>query len=234
MNTLLNKLFIILFNVYTFIAQTNNMNTTLESLNWRYATKRMNGQKLKEKQLDGILNAIQLTATSNGLQPFSVIVVEDEQLKRKIAPAAFNQPQVLESSHLLIFAAWTEVSKERIDSYFKQVTEERNLTPNALSAYADRLKTNFSKMSQEEQFQWSSKQAYIALGTAMVAAAEAKIDTTPMEGFERSKIDELFGFHSQSLGASALLALGFRDIEKDPMVDAKKVRRSKEKLFIRI
>lgn len=230
----MNKFFIALFNVYTFNAQTDNMNTTIESLNWRYATKRMNGQKLEEEQLDGILNAIQLTATSNGLQPFSVIVVEDEQLKRKIAPAAFNQPQVLESSHLLVFAAWTEVSEERIDAYFNQVTEERNLTPNALSAYADRLKTNFSSMSEEAQFQWSSKQAYIALGTAMVAAAESKIDTTPMEGFDRDKIDELFGFPSQGLGTAALLALGFRDSEKDPMVNAKKVRRSKEKLFVRI
>ncbi|PRY84645.1 nitroreductase family protein [Mongoliibacter ruber] len=210
------------------------MNTTIESLEWRYATKRMTGDKIKEDQLNGILKSIQLTATSNGLQPFSVIVVEDEQLKRKIAPNAYNQPQILESSHLLIFAAWTEITKERIDAYFQQVTDERNLTPNALSDYADRLKKNFEGMSTEAQFQWASKQAYIALGSAMIAAAEAKIDTTPMEGFIPDKIDEIFGFEAQKLGSTALLALGFRDNEKDPMVDAKKVRRSKEKLFVKV
>lgn len=210
------------------------MNITLESLQWRYATKRMTGEKIKEEAVEGILKSIQLTATSNGLQPFSVIVVEDEQLKRKIAPAAYNQPQILESSHLLIFAAWTEVTDERIDTYFRQVTEERNLTPNALSDYADRLKNNFRGMSKEAQFQWSSKQAYIALGTAMIAAAEAKIDTTPMEGFIPEKIDEIFGFKAQELGSTALLAMGYRDSENDPMVDAKKVRRSKEKLFVKM
>lgn len=140
----------------------------------------------------------------------------------------------MESSHLLIFAAWTEITKERIDAYFQQVTDERNLTPNALSDYADRLKKNFEGMSTEAQFQWASKQAYIALGSAMIAAAEAKIDTTPMEGFIPDKIDEIFGFEAQKLGSTALLALGFRDNEKDPMVDAKKVRRSKEKLFVKV
>lgn len=210
------------------------METTIESLEWRYATKRMTEKKLSDDQLEGILNSIQLTATSNGLQPFTILVVEDEQVKRKIAPVAFNQPQILESSHLLIFAAWTEITAERIDTYFKQITEERNLTPNALSDYADRLKKNFGEMTSEAQFHWASKQAYIALGTAMVAAAEAKIDTTPMEGFIPEKIDEIFDFKSQNLGSTALLALGFRDIENDPMASAKKVRRSKENLFIRI
>lgn len=210
------------------------MNTTIQSLEWRYATKRMTGKKITDNQLDGILKSIQLTATSNGLQPFSIIVIEDESIKKKISPAAYNQPQILESSHLLVFAAWTEITDERIDSYFKQVSEERKLAPDALTEYSDRLKQNFGKMSGEEQFQWASKQAYIALGTAMIAAAEARIDTTPMEGFVPEKIDEILELKAQKLGSAAILALGYRDIEKDPMVDAKKVRRSKEKLFVRI
>ncbi|EOZ98731.1 Oxygen-insensitive NAD(P)H nitroreductase [Indibacter alkaliphilus LW1] len=210
------------------------MSQTIDSLNWRYATKRMTGKKINEVQLEQILDSIQLTATSNGLQPFSVLVVEDEQIKRKLAPAAFNQPQVVESSQVLVFAAWTEITEDRIDSYFEQVVKERNLDPSALSGYAERLKKHFGAMSKEEQFSWASKQAYIALGTAMVAAAEAKVDTTPMEGFDPAKVDEIFGLQAQKMGSTALLALGYRDENKDPMKDAKKVRRSKDKLFVKI
>lgn len=210
------------------------MNTVLQNLHWRYATKRMNGEKVPAEKMDNILESIRLTATSNGLQPFTVLVIEDEELRKKLLPAAFNQPQLVEGSHLLIFAAWKEISAEKIDRYFEQVVKERNLKPEDLAQYATFLKNNFSAQTQEQQFNWASKQAYIALGTAMVAAAEEKVDSTPMEGFNPAEVDAILGLTEKGLGAAALLALGYRDASKDHMANSKKVRRAKEELFIKL
>jgi len=210
------------------------MNTVLQNLHWRYATKRMNGEKVPAEKMENILESIRLTATSNGLQPFTVLVIEDEELRKKLLPAAFNQPQLVEGSHLLIFAAWKEISAEKIDRYFEQVVKERNLKPEDLAQYATFLKNNFSAQTQEQQFNWASKQAYIALGTAMVAAAEEKVDSTPMEGFNPAEVDAILGLPEKGLGAAALLALGYRDTSKDHMANAKKVRRAKEELFIKL
>lgn len=210
------------------------MNTVLQNLHWRYATKRMNGEKVPVEKMENILESIRLTATSNGLQPFTVLVIEDEELRKKLLPAAFNQPQLVEGSHLLIFAAWKEISAEKIDRYFEQVVKERNLKPEDLAQYATFLKNNFSAQTQEQQFNWASKQAYIALGTAMVAAAEEKVDSTPMEGFNPAEVDAILGLTEKGLGAAALLALGYRDTSKDHMANAKKVRRAKEELFIKL
>lgn len=210
------------------------MNTVLQNLNWRYATKRMNGEKVPAEKMDNILESIRLTATSNGLQPFTVLVIEDEELRKKLLPAAFNQPQLVEGSHLLVFAAWKEISADKIDRYFEQVIKERNLKPEDMAQYAAFLKNNFSAQTQEQQFNWASKQAYIALGTAMVAAAEEKVDSTPMEGFNPAEVDAILGLTEKGLGAAALLALGYRDASKDHMANSKKVRRAKEELFIKL
>ncbi len=210
------------------------MNTVIKNLQWRYATKRMNGQKVPSVKLDNILESIRLTATSNGLQPFTVLVIEDQETKEKLHKAAFNQPQVIEGSHLLVFAAWKSITPEQIDTYFDLVYEERNLEKGSLDQYANFLKDNFSKQSEAENFNWAAKQAYIALGTALVAAAEEEVDSTPMEGFNAAEVDKILGLAEKGMGSTALLALGYRDASADHMSDAKKVRRSKEELFINI
>lgn len=210
------------------------MNKTIDSLQWRYAAKRMNGQKVPADKLDNILEAIRLTATSNGLQPFTILVIEDKATREKLHAAAFKQPQVVEGSHLLVFAAWKKVTPEQIDTYFEMVYQERNLAKGSLDQYAGFLKNHFGKQTEEEQFSWASKQAYIALGTALVAAAEEKVDSTPMEGFNAEEVDSILGLNEQGMGSTALLALGYRDDTADHMVNAKKVRRPKDKLFVKI
>ncbi|RZS97937.1 NAD(P)H-dependent oxidoreductase [Cecembia calidifontis] len=210
------------------------MNHTINSLHWRYAAKRMNGQKVPAEKLENILEAIRLTATSNGLQPFTILVIEDKETREKLHEAAFKQPQVVEGSHLLVFAAWKKVTADQIDTYFDMVYKERNLEQGSLEQYANFLKSHFGKQTEEEQFGWASKQAYIALGTALVAAAEEKVDSTPMEGFNAKEVDRILGLNEQGMGSTALLALGYRDEKEDHMVNAKKVRRPKDKLFIKI
>lgn len=210
------------------------MNTTINSLNWRYAAKRMNGKQVPAEKLENILEAIRLTATSNGLQPFTVLVIEDKEMREKLHATAVKQPQVVEGSHLLIFAAWKNITAEQIDTYFDLVYEERGMEKGALDQYANFLKEHFSKQTETEIFNWASKQAYIALGTALVAAAEEKVDSTPMEGFNPAEVDKILGLTEKGMGASSLLALGYRDESADHLVDAKKVRRSKDKLFVKI
>lgn len=210
------------------------MNTTIDSLQWRYAAKRMNGQAVPAEKLDNILESIRLTATSNGLQPFTVLVIEDKAMREKLFANAVKQPQVVEGSHLLIFAAWKNITAEQIDTYFEQVYEERGMKKGSLDQYANFLKDNFSKQTETEIFNWAAKQAYIALGTALVAAAEEKVDSTPMEGFNPAEVDKILGLSEKGMGSSALLALGFRDESADHLVNAKKVRRSKDKMFVNI
>ncbi|GHB50033.1 NAD(P)H-dependent oxidoreductase [Mongoliitalea lutea] len=210
------------------------MNTTINSLNWRYAAKRMNGKQVPAEKLENILEAIRLTATSNGLQPFTVLVIEDKEMREKLHATAVKQPQVVEGSHLLVFAAWKNITAEQIDTYFDLVYEERGMEKGALDQYANFLKEHFSKQTETEIFNWASKQAYIALGTALVAAAEEKVDSTPMEGFNPAEVDQILGLAEKGMGASSLLALGYRDESADHLVDAKKVRRSKDKLFVKI
>lgn len=210
------------------------MSNTINNLQWRYATKRMNGQKVPDDKLDTILEAIRLTATSNGLQPFTILVIEDQATREKLHQAAFKQPQVIEGSHLLVFAAWKNITKEQINTYFDLVYKERNLEKGSLDQYANFLKENFSKQTEVEIFSWASKQAYIALGTALVAAAEEKVDSTPMEGFNSGEVDKILGLEEKGMGSTALLALGYRDASADHMVNAKKVRRSKAELFVTI
>lgn len=210
------------------------MNTVIKNLQWRYAAKRMNGQQVPADKLENILESIRLTATSNGLQPFTVLVIEDKETREKLFASAVKQPQVVEGSHLLVFAAWKNIIAEQIDTYFDMVYEERGMEKGSLDQYANFLKDHFGKQTEEEIFNWASKQAYIALGTALVAAAEEKVDSTPMEGFNPTEVDKILGLAEKGLGASSLLALGYRDDNADHMVNAKKVRRSKEEMFVTI
>jgi nitroreductase / dihydropteridine reductase len=205
----------------------------VEALNWRYATKRMNGKKVEQAKLDNILEATRLSASGVGLQPYNVIVVENEELKRKIQPVAFNQPQITEASHLLIFAAWDSITEERFDEFVREVAEQRGVSVESLDAYKN-YKAHFLGRTQEHNHQWAARQAYIAFGTAIAAAALEKVDATPMEGFNPEALDELLGLKERGLRSVTILALGYRDEAQDWLVGQKKVRRAKEKLIVEI
>jgi nitroreductase/dihydropteridine reductase len=204
----------------------------IQSLEWRYASKRMNGTKVPDEKIERILEAIRLAPSSMGLQPYTVLVIEDEELKKKLQPVAMNQPQIVESSHLLVFAAWDNITPEQIEEYIDYTATVRNMPPESLNEFKGMLLNMAANRSQEENFQWAARQVYIALGTALVAAANEKVDATPMEGFDPAAADELLGLKEKGLRSVSFLPLGYRDTDNDWLVKLPKVRREKEKLFI--
>lgn len=205
-----------------------------EKLEWRYATKRMNGQKVPAEKLENILSAIQLAPTSIGLQPFTVLVVEDPAIRAKIAPAIYNQPQITEGSHVLIFAAWKEISEEKISKYLNQIASLRNIPLSALDGMKDMINGAISGKTPEQLLNWNMRQAYIALGMGLMAAADEQVDSTPMEGFDPDALDAALGLAEKGLKSTVILTLGYRDAETDYLSNAAKVRRDKSELFVRI
>jgi len=206
----------------------------LESLNWRYAVKRMTGDKVPQQKVDIILEAARLAPTGNGIQPFSIVQITDRKLLEKIQPVAYNQPQITEASHLLVFAAWDNVTPEKIDYVYNQIVAERNLPADALKSYTDNLKATFAALSPEQRFNWAARQAYIAFGVAIAAAASEQVDATPMEGFKNADLDQLLGLHERGLRSTSILTIGVRDTANDWLANLKKVRRPKEELVIEL
>lgn len=204
----------------------------LEDLSWRYATKKMNGQKVAQEKVDYILEAIRMAPTSSGLQPFKVIQITDGELKAKIQPIAYGQSQIVDASHLLVFAAYDSYTQERLDQTFRQQETERNLAPGTLEDYKNTLLNNFSKLDKQQQFEHAARQAYIAFGVGIAAAAEQRVDATPMEGFDVAQLDELLGLTERGLKSVTILAIGYRDESNDWLVKMKKVRVKPEDFII--
>ncbi len=206
----------------------------IDSLSWRYAVKRMNGNKVSHDKLDTLLDAITLSASGFGLQPYQIFMVEDADLKAKIQPIAYGQPQIVESSHLLIFAAWNEVTEAQIDAYMNLIAETRGMSLSDLGDFKGAIAGSMKYKSKEEQAQWADRQVYLAMGTALAAAGELQLDTTPMEGFIPAKLDELLGLEAKGLHSVLMLAIGERDEATDYMVNVKKVRTPKSELFVQL
>lgn len=204
-----------------------------DALHWRYATKRMNGQKIPEQQLDRILEAVRLAPSSYGLQPYSVLVVKDQALRERIRSAAADQPQITECSYLLVFAAWSPLGEDHVDELIRLTADQRGLDPAELENYRNTINGAVrSYATSEQRFHWAAKQAYIALGTALVAAATERIDASPMEGFDAAELDALLQLDQRGLRSVVLLVLGYRDTATDWLAPLKKVRWPREKLFI--
>jgi nitroreductase/dihydropteridine reductase len=196
----------------------------LEALNWRYATKKMNGEVVPQDKVDKILKAAHLAPTSSGLQPFEIIVVTNPELKEKIKSIAYDQSQITEGSHLLIFAAWDTYTEERINNIFSRLNAERGLPDSATDDYRNRLIGIYTNQTPQQNFEHAARQAYIAFGTAIAAAAELKVDATPMEGFDSAALDSLLNLGEKGLKSVTLLPLGYRDEQNDWLVNLKKVR----------
>jgi len=210
------------------------MSDLIEKLNWRYATKRMNGTAVPKEKLDTILEAIKLAPSSVGLQPYNVLVIEDKETKEKLYKVANNQPQILESSAILVFAAWKKVTAEHISEFMNLIATTRGIAVESLAEFQNKIQSSILSRTEDVNFQWAARQAYIALGHALVAAATENVDATPMEGFNAEQLDELLELEERGLRSVVILTLGYRDEEKDPFVHAKKVRRPHDELFIRV
>lgn len=204
----------------------------VENLKWRYATKAMNGAVVPQEKIDYILEAAHLAPSSSGLQPFKIIVVSDPELKAKIQPIAFNQPQIVDGSHLLIFASWDKYTEERVNAVFEHSNKERGLPSSATDDYRTMLLGMFAGMTEADQAAHAAKQSYISFGIAAAAAAEQQVDATPMEGFNKEQLDELLGLNALGLKSATILALGYRNAENDWLVNMKKVRTPEDEFFI--
>lgn len=206
----------------------------IDRLNWRYATKKMDPSRaVPEEAVERILEAAQLAPTSSGLQPFEIILVTNPALRAQIRAAAYDQSPITDGSHLLVFAAWDNYTEARIDAVYDQMAEERGANE-ALKGYYERLKSLYLPRTAEQNFEHAARQAYIAFGEALTAAAFEEIDATPMEGFDAAKLDELLGLRERGLRSVTLLPLGYRDAAGDWLAPMKKVRRPLGDLVTRI
>jgi len=203
----------------------------LNDLNWRYATKKMNGDVVPQEKLEYILEAARLAPSSSGLQPYQLFVISNKELQEKMKSIAFEQSQIIDASHILVFAAWDGYTLEKVEKVFNRTMTERELPNDTMDAYKNQLWSMYEPLGEEWHANHASKQTYISLGMAMAAAAEQKVDATPMEGFIPQKLDELLGLDKLGLKSSLILALGYRDEANDWLVNMKKVRTPKE-LFI--
>lgn len=201
----------------------------LDRLNWRYATKKMDpSKKVPQDKLDRIIDAVRLAPTSSGLQPFELIMVNDPAKRAEIQAIAWNQSQVTEGSHLMVFAAWDNYTEDRINMMFDLVNQERGFTNEGWEAYRQQLLAGYPPRDPQVNFEHAARQAYIGLGLAMTAAAFEEVDCTPMEGFDPAALDEILGLSAKGLKSVAILPLGYRDADNDWLANLKKVRRAKE------
>lgn len=207
---------------------------SLQALNWRYATKVFDPtRKLSQEQLDVLLQAANLTATSVGIQPFRVILVENPTKREELVGAAYGQRQVVDASHLLVLARLTQIDESVVDEYMHRAAQIRGTTVEALAGFKGMVMNVAVHRSADEVAQWASKQAYIALGNLMTVAASLGLDTCPMEGFAPAKVDEILGLESLNLASVLMLPIGYRS-EGDKYATTPKVRLDLEQFVTRI
>ena len=202
----------------------------LDKLNWRYAAKAMNGEKVSQDKIDNILEAARLAPTSSGLQPFEIMVITNQEIKEQIRPVSWNQSMITDCSHLLVFAAWDTYTEDRINEAFDLVNEVRGFKNEGWEAYRQKLLSFYPQQDAEINFNHAAKQAYIAFSAAIIAAAYEGVDATPIEGFTPEDVDKILGLREKGLRSCVMLPIGYRDTENDWLVNLKKVRKSTEDL----
>lgn len=205
----------------------------IQDLNWRYATKSYIDKKVSKEKLDFILEAINLSASSCGLQPYRLFVIDNAELKEKLGANSFNK-QITQSSHLLVFAAFNKVTTEHVERLVELMAEKQGVTIESLRELLTGLDSYFKSRSDKQNKLWADKQAYIALGTALIAAANIKVDATPMEGFDQELFDELLDLKAKDLHTSVILSLGYRDADNDFLATLPKVRIAVEEMVTHV
>jgi len=201
----------------------------IEKLQWRYATKKMDPAKsVPLEKVEQILEAIRLTASSSGLQPYEILVITNKAIREKIKAIAWDQTQIIDSSHLLIFAAWDTYTADRINQAFDMTEKIRNFKSESGDIYRQKLLSTYPTRDAETNYNHAAKQAYIGLGTALIAAAYEEVDCTPMEGFDPAALDDILDLKAKGLRSVVMLPLGYRNPDQDWLVNLIKVRRPKE------
>lgn len=210
------------------------MNHILQNRNWRYATKKFDSsKKLSTENLETLLEAARLSASSYGLQPYHVFVISDPEIREQLKPVSWGQSQITDASHLLVFAGVTDFDETLLDGYLNRVSKTRQIPLDNLKDYGDFMKSKILGLPVTTKQQWAARQVYLALGNVMQAAAELAIDSCPMEGFEVKKYDQILGLSKKGLTATVLLPVGYRS-EDDATQHLAKVRKSNGELFTHI
>ncbi|GGE19988.1 NAD(P)H-dependent oxidoreductase [Psychroflexus salis] len=206
----------------------------IDQLKWRYATKKFDSTRaISDNDLEKLLDAIQLSASSYGLQPYEVMVIKDEETRKKLHLAAFEQPQILDASYVFVFAANTVIDEGYLDRYINNIVETRNMTKEDLSGMKNMIMNAVISQSAENKIEWAKKQAYLALGNLLSAAAHYQLDVCPMEGFNAAQFDEILNLKEKNLASAVIATVGFRH-KDDGLQHTSKVRKPKEELFNRI
>ena len=210
------------------------MSNFITNANWRYATKKFDtSKKVSKEDLETLKEAIKLSASSYGLQPYKVFIIDNPEIRAKLQPVAWGQSQIVDASQLIVFANITNFGETEIDAYFQNLIETRRIPMEAVQGYADFMKSNITSLPEEVRNTWTAKQTYLALGNLLNAAAELHIDVTPMEGFVPAQFNEILGLDKLGLNASVIATIGYRH-EEDATQHYVKVRKSNEELFINL
>lgn len=205
----------------------------IEPFKWRYAVKKFDSQKkLTSAQFNYLLESINLAPTSYGLQPFKVLSIESPSVREQLKAQAWGQSQVTDAAQVLIFAAQTTLSTQDVAEYVLRIAQTRNVEAASLEGYASMMNGTIQSRSAEQLTAWASRQAYIALGFLMAAAAEAGIDVCPMEGFDAAGFDDTLGLKEKGLTAVVMATIGFRAGD-DGYQHAAKVRKTLDQLILK-
>ncbi|MCD9856455.1 NAD(P)H-dependent oxidoreductase [Epilithonimonas sp. JDS] len=202
----------------------------LEALNWRYSVKRFNGKKISSEKLNNILEAGRLSVSSQGLQPYHLLVVENEETIQKLIPAFYNPSQISTCSHLIALVSKTNINKEYVDNYFSHIINERGVTLEQLVAFRNNINSQLENQTSQEMESWSEKQSYIVLGSLIMASAQENIDSCPMEGFRQDILEDVLKIDKESEKIAVVLTLGYR-AEDDNFQNFKKVRKPADKFI---
>ncbi|KQT15554.1 NAD(P)H-dependent oxidoreductase [Chryseobacterium sp. Leaf404] len=203
----------------------------LEALSRRYSVKKFNPERrIPQDVLLNILEAGKLAASSQGLQPYKIFVVESSEMKKNLIPAFYNPSQISTCSHLIVLVSKKNVEEAYLDGYFKHISDVRSLPVENLDPFRKSISKHFSSQEHQDILNWAEKQSYIVLANLMYAAAIENIDTCPMEGFRQELIEKILNIDSENEKVTVTLALGYR-AEDDDFQNLKKVRKPNDKLF---
>lgn len=206
------------------------MTDILEPLQWRYATKKYDStKKVSDADLNELLEAVRLSASSYGFQAWKMIVVTNPELRKKLREAAWNQPQITDASHLIVFAAHNSIDATYVEKFVHHIANVRSQPVENLKPMQEMMTGSVTRRSAEDMKAWLQKQVYIALGFLLTAAAHKRIDSTPMEGFDNAKFDEILGLEAEGLNSVVLCPIGYRSADDD-LAQQKKVRHPLEQI----
>lgn len=207
------------------------MNNFINNQNWRYATKKFDAtKKISVADLELLKESIQLASSSYGLQPYKVLIIENKEIREQLLPVSWNQRQIIDASHLFVFVNYTNLTEEYINNYINHVSNTRNIPLENIAGYGEFMKSKVLINDQDSLKNWTAKQTYLALGNLLNAAAELKIDVTPMEGFESDKYNTILGLEERNLNAVLVAPIGYRH-EEDATQHLAKVRKPENLLF---